>query len=47
MINFWQQKQGRFVKVQKEEIDSQSALWVDARNVSREETVQAEYWRVQ
>ena len=45
MINFWQQKQGRFVKVQKEEIDSQSALWVDARNVSREETVllQQEY----
>ena len=45
MIIFWQQKQGRFVTVKKEEIDSQSALWVDARNVSREETVllQQEY----
>lgn len=45
MIIFWQQKQGRFVTVKKEEIDSQSALWVDARSVSRDETVrlQQEY----
>lgn len=34
MITYWQQENGLFVKIEKENIDSSKRLWIDARNVS-------------
>ncbi|MCQ2591575.1 MAG: magnesium transporter CorA family protein [Treponema sp.] len=45
MITYWQQIDGQFTKIKKENIDKDSPLWIDARNVVRDETnyLQAEY----
>lgn len=45
MIIYWQQNEGVFSKVKKDEIDSEKPVWVDARNVTRDETneLQSEY----
>lgn len=45
MITYWQQIDGLFTKTKKEEIDSKIPLWIDARNVTRDETneLQEEY----
>ena len=40
MITYWQQEEGQFFKVKKEEINSKKPLWIDARNVTRDETNQ-------
>ncbi len=40
MITYWQQENGQFSKVRKEEIDQSRPLWVDARNVNRDETTE-------
>ncbi len=34
MITYWQQKDGQFLRVNKNQIDSSAAVWVDARNVT-------------
>lgn len=45
MIVYWQQNNGLFSKVKKDEIDETKPVWVDARNVTRDETteLQKEY----
>ena len=45
MITYWQQIDGLFTKTKKDDIDSKLPLWVDARNVTRDETtfLQEEY----
>ncbi len=45
MITYWQQEDGLFTKLKKEEITSSRPLWIDARNVTRDETtfLQDEY----
>lgn len=45
MITYWQQIKGQFVKTKKTEINADLPLWVDARNVTRDETteLQKEY----
>ena len=45
MITYWQQDDGQFFKTKKEEINSKKPLWIDARNVTRDETnlLQEEY----
>ena len=45
MIIYWQQINGQFVKTKKEEVDASLPLWIDARNVTRDETttLQEEY----
>ncbi len=45
MITYWQQIDGLFTKTKKDEIDSKLPLWVDARNVTRDEStfLQEEY----
>ena len=45
MITYWQQIDGQFTKTKKEEINTKLPLWVDARNVTRDETtfLQDEY----
>jgi len=45
MITYWQQINNQFVKTKKDLIDSKLPLWVDARNVTRDETteLQSEY----
>ena len=45
MITYWQQIDGQFTKTRKEEINTKLPLWVDARNVTRDETtlLQEEY----
>ena len=40
MITYWQQDDGQFIKTKKEEINSKKPLWIDARNVTRDETNQ-------
>ena len=40
MITYWQQEEGQFFKTKKEEINSKKPLWIDARNVTRDETNQ-------
>ncbi|HOE08545.1 MAG TPA: magnesium transporter CorA family protein [Treponemataceae bacterium] len=37
MITFWQQESGKIVRCEKEEIDTSSNVWVDARSVTRED----------
>lgn len=37
MITFWQQENGKFIHKEQEELDTNSPLWVDARNVNRED----------
>ena len=37
MITFWQQENGKFIHKEQEELDKNSSLWVDARNVNRED----------
>ena len=45
MITYWQQIEGQIVKIKKEDIQPSRPLWVDARNVTRDETteLQEEY----
>ena len=45
MITYWQQIDGQFTKTKKDEINTKLPLWVDARNVTRDETnfLQEEY----
>jgi len=45
MITYWQQKTGQFHKCKKDEVISELPLWIDARNVNRDETeyLQQEY----
>jgi len=45
MITYWQQNNGQFLKLKKDEINSNKPLWVDARCVNRDETteLQEEY----
>ena len=45
MITYWQQDDGQFFKTKKEEINTKTPLWIDARNVTRDETnqLQEEY----
>ena len=45
MITYWQQMDGLFSKQKKDEIDDTLPLWIDARNVTRDETteLQADY----
>ena len=45
MITYWQQLEGNFSKVKKNTIDETLPLWIDARNVTRDETtlLQEEY----
>lgn len=45
MITYWQQIEGQFTKIKKDEIDTKRAIWVDARNVNRDEAtrLQEEY----
>jgi len=45
MITYWQQIDGLFTKTKKESVDTSLPLWVDARNVTRDETttLQEEY----
>ena len=45
MITYWQQLDGFFSKQKKDEIDEKLPLWIDARNVTRDETteLQEEY----
>ena len=45
MITYWQQDDGQFFKTKKDEINSKKPLWIDARNVTRDETnqLQEEY----
>lgn len=38
MITYWQQENGLFLKTKKEDIVSSRPLWIDARNVTRDET---------
>ncbi len=40
MITYWQQDDGQFIKTKKEEINTKKPLWIDARNVTRDETNQ-------
>lgn len=40
MITYWQQIDGQFTKTKKESVDSSLPLWVDARNVTRDETTE-------
>ena len=40
MITYWQQDDGLFYKTKKEEINTKKPLWIDARNVTRDETNQ-------
>ncbi len=37
MITHWQQIDGQFTKTKKDDIDSRKPVWVDARNVNRDE----------
>ena len=37
MITYWQQKEGKLVKVKDAEIEKDSRLWVDARVVTRDD----------
>ena len=45
MITYWQQQKNLFTKTKKDEIDETKPLWIDARNVTRDETtfLQEEY----
>lgn len=45
MITYWQQIEGNFIKVKKAVVDENLPLWIDARNVTRDETtfLQEEY----
>lgn len=45
MITYWQQIDGNFLKVKKTSVDENLPLWIDARNVTRDETtfLQEEY----
>ena len=45
MITYWQQVNNQFVKTKKDAIIDNQPLWVDARNVTRDETteLQSEY----
>lgn len=45
MITYWQQIDGNFSKTKKDDIDQEMPLWIDARNVTRDETtdLQTEY----
>ena len=45
MITYWQQMDGFFSKQKKDDIDEKLPLWIDARNVTRDETteLQEEY----
>ena len=38
MTTYWQQIDGRFVKVKKDTIDNSLQLWIDIRNATRDET---------
>jgi len=40
MITYWQQIDSQFTKIKKEDIDSRKPVWVDARNITRDETVE-------
>lgn len=45
MITYWQQDKGRFFKCKKDEVSLNEPLWIDVRNVNRDETefLQTEY----
>ena len=45
MITYWQQIDGQFTKTKKDDINSKLPVWIDARNVTRDETafIQEEY----
>ena len=45
MITYWQQIDGQFTKTKKDELDGRKPVWIDARNVNRDETaeLQKEY----
>ena len=40
MITYWQQIEGLFVRTKKSEIDTSLPLWIDARNVTRDESTE-------
>lgn len=46
MITYWQQLDGQLTKVKKNNIDSKKPIWIDAQNVTRDETnfLQEEYF---
>ncbi len=37
MINYWKEKDGQFIKLKKDEIETSQHIWVDARNVTQDE----------
>ena len=45
MITYWQQNDGKLLKIKKEELDETQRTWVDARVVTRDdvELLQEEY----
>lgn len=45
MITYWQQIDGQFTKIKKDEVDARRSVWIDARNVTRDEAteLQTEY----
>lgn len=40
MITYWQQVDGQFTKTKKENVNEAEPLWIDARNITRDETTQ-------
>ncbi|MCQ2592586.1 MAG: magnesium transporter CorA family protein [Treponema sp.] len=40
MITYWQQIDGQFTKTKKEDVDSKKPVWIDARSLTRDETVE-------
>lgn len=40
MITYWQQIDGQFCKTKKDDVDTSLPLWIDARNVTRDETTE-------
>lgn len=40
MITYWQQQDGQFIKTKKDKIEESLPLWIDARNVTRDETTE-------
>lgn len=37
MINYWQQEEGKLVKLNEEDLDRRKTTWIDARNVTRDD----------
>lgn len=37
MITYWKQADGKFINLEKKELDKDSCIWIDARNVTRDD----------